>query len=114
MILKSKFTLNHNESFSGIGEYYHTFTLTISDYDKQNAISDITKAPDFKPIGQPVMDFQLGMIDRYEGPKQIQNYETEDSYVREYFKPEGQGYAPTYRRIIIKKFGNELVFEEYW
>lgn len=50
---------------------------------------------------------------RYFGPKVTQNYETENTYVREYFQPSGQeGYAPTFRRISISKTNNELTFED--
>lgn len=51
--------------------------------------------------------------DRYFGKKVIQNHETEDSYVREYFEPgRHEGYAPTFRRISMSKTKNELTFED--
>lgn len=43
----------------------------------------------------------------------IQNYETEITYVREYFEPNGkEGYAPTFRRISISKTENVLKYED--
>lgn len=37
--LRDDFELLKNESMSAIGDYYHTFTLKISERDKQNAIT---------------------------------------------------------------------------
>ena len=51
-------------------------------------------------------------VDQYEGEKQIQNYENKFGYIREYFKPNGKGFAPTFRRIIIDKKENKLTFED--
>lgn len=98
---------------SAIGDYYHTFTLRISESDKQNAISEIKNADNFQSDNNSV-DHLLYLSDnRYFGPKVTQNYETEYAFVREYFKPSGQkGYAPTFRRISIDKQTNELTFED--
>jgi hypothetical protein len=111
--LTEDFELLKNESMSAIGDYYHTFTLKISERDKQNAISKIKSADNFK-TDNATIDQMLYLSDqRYFGPKVTQNYETENSYVREYFEPSGQeGYAPTFRRISISKTKNELTFED--
>lgn len=111
--LTDDFELLKNESMSAIGDYYHTFTLKISERDKQNAITKIKSANNFK-TGNSSLDQMLYLSEkRYFGPKVSQNYETENSYVREYFEPSGQeGYAPTFRRISISKTNNELTFED--
>ncbi len=111
--LRDEFVLLDNSSSSAIGDYYQTFTLEISDNDKQQAIRAIRSSKDFK-TDKKLTDRLLYLRgDRYFGPKIIQNYETEDSYVREYFKPSGkQGYAPTFRRISIGKTENKLRFED--
>jgi hypothetical protein len=112
--LNDEFKLLNNESMSAIGDYYHTFTLKISDRDKQDAIFKIKSSDNFKTdnISIDTMLY-LQAQDRYFGEKIIQNYETENSYVREYFKPSGkEGYAPTFRRISISKINNELTFED--
>jgi hypothetical protein len=111
--LTDKFELKENKSMSAIGDYYHTFTLKISERDKQNAIFEIKSADNFKTDNSSV-DQTLYLSDkRYFGPKVTQNYETENTYVREYFQPSGQeGYAPTFRRISINKTKNELTFED--
>lgn len=111
--LTDNFKLDKNASMWAIGDYYHTFTLTISRKDKEQIIDSIKSDPYFKKAGDPVIDYRSGRaVDRYEGPKATQNYETEKDFVRELYKPNGKGYAPTFRRITISKFKNTLVFED--
>lgn len=120
LVEEQKFKLNdeikllNNESMSAIGDYYHTFTLKISDRDKQDAISKIKSSDNYKTDNDSIETMlYLQAQDRYFGEKIIQNYETENSYVREYFEPSGKdGYAPTFRRISISKINNELTFED--
>lgn len=113
LILTDEFDLTENKSMSAIGDYYHTFTLEISERDKQNAILKIKSADNFKTDNSSI-DQTLYMSDqRYFGPKVILNYETKNAYVREYFQPRGQeGYAPIFRKISISKTKNELTFED--
>jgi hypothetical protein len=112
--LTDDFVLVKNESMSAIGDYYHTFTLKISERDRQNAITKIKSADNFKTSNGPIEALMHQPApDRYFGKKVIQNYETVNSFVREYFEPSGQeGYAPTFRRISISKKTNELTFED--
>jgi hypothetical protein len=112
--LTEDFELLKNESMSAIGDYYHTFTLKISERDKQNAITKIKSSDNFKTGNGSVETIMYQpATDRYFGKKVVQNYETQNSYVREYFKPSGrEGYAPTFRRITISKTKNELTFED--
>ena len=113
IILTDEFVLLKNESSSAIGDYYHTFTLEISERDKQNAISKIKSSDDFKTDDSSINETLYLSDNRYFGPKVTQNYETEYAYVREYFQPSGhEGYAPTFRRISISKTKNELTFED--
>ena len=112
ILLAEKFELKENKSMSAIGDYYHTFTLEISDLDKQNAILNIKSAETFKGKNSSIESL-LYQQDRYFGLKVIQNYETENLYIREYFQPSGRkGYAPIFRRISISKEVNELTFED--
>jgi hypothetical protein len=113
ILLVDNFELHENKSMSAIGDYYHTFTLKISERDKQNAILKIKSSDNFKTDNSTI-DQMLNLSDQsYFGPRVIQNYETENAYVREYFQPSGQkGYAPTFRRISISKTKNELTFED--
>ena len=112
IVLNDNFSLEHNESMSAIGEYYHTFTLKISEEDKEKTINKIKETRNFKEIGEPVTKLYFETNDSYNGDKKTQNYETEISFIREYFKPNGDGYAPTYRKITIYKDKNELLFED--
>ncbi|MBU8883957.1 hypothetical protein KSK37_12750 [Kaistella sp. DKR-2] len=112
--LTDEFDLTENKSTSAIGDYYHTFTLKISERDKQKAITNIKSSENFKSDNRSIENLMLHPVpNRYFGNKVTQNYETENSYVREYFKPSGhEGYAPTFRRISINKANNELTFED--
>jgi hypothetical protein len=112
--LTDDFELLKNESISAIGDYYHTFTLKISERDKQNAIAKIKSIENFKSDNGSIETLMYQSAhDRYFGKKVIQNYETENSFVREYFEPSGrEGYAPTFRRISISKTDNKLTFED--
>ncbi|WP_333662659.1 hypothetical protein [Chishuiella changwenlii] len=112
--LKDDFELLTNKSMSAIGDYYHTFTLSISSQDKQEAITRIKNSDNFTSNTDSIDTFMYQKVqNRYFGKKIIQNYETESSFVREYFEPSGrEGYAPTFRRISISKINNELQFED--
>ena len=115
IILIDKFDLTENKSMSAIGDYYHTFTLKISAKDKENAISKIRNSDNFKTDKNGSIETLMYQAapDRYFGKKITQNYETGNSFVREYFEPSGrEGYAPTFRRISISKTKNELTFED--
>lgn len=112
--LNDEFILLNNKSTSAIGDYYHTFTLEISDRDKKEAIFTIKNSDNFSSNSDTIDTALYMQIDnRYFGDRITQNYETEDAYVREYFEPSGkEGYAPTFRRISISKTNNELTFED--
>ncbi len=114
ILLLDKFELAENKSMSAIGDYYHTFTLKISASDKERAISKIKDSENFKTVNSSIERLMFkSTSDRYFGKKVTGNYETENSFVREYFEPSGRkGYSPTFRRISISKINNELTFED--
>ncbi|MES2726820.1 MAG: hypothetical protein V4643_06935 [Bacteroidota bacterium] len=113
IVLTNQFDLISNESSWAIGDYYHTFILNISERDKQNAIVSIKNATNFSSNSDSIDHLLYLNENRYFGPTITQNYETENAYIREYFEPSGQeGYAPTFRRILIMKKGNQLQFED--
>ena len=109
--LNDPFQLEGNQSMSAIGEYYHTFTLTISAGDKARLIDQIRKAQ-IDEAAKHVEDMPEDKLDRYNGPRRIKNYETDQQLVRELFQPNGEGYAPTWHKIEIDKVGNKLIFED--
>ncbi len=109
--LNNEFELIENKSMSGIGDYYHTFKLKISEKDKARIINEIKKSKNFKQDEQTESFFD-NREDYYKGPKRIKNYETENQFIRELFEPQGEGYAPTWRKIEIDKKENLLIFED--
>lgn len=109
--LTDKFEMTENKSMSAIGDYYHTFSLRISLKDKNVIIGQIKSSLNFKGLNETPEDI-LQIEDRYNGKKITQNYEDSVQFVREYFEPNGEGYAPTYRKIEIKKKENVLTFED--
>ena len=112
IVLADDFELESNKSMWAPGDYYHTFTLLISEQDKLNAIEKIKKSSNFKKNKQPTDGLLFDLPDRYNGPRQTQNYETETTFIREYIQPNGQGYAPTFRRLKVDKKEKELTFED--
>ena len=109
--LNDEFELIENKSMSSIGDYYHTFTLKISEKDKARLITEIKKTRNFN-IDKQTESYFDNREDYYNGPKRIKNYETEKQFIRELFEPQGEGYAPTWRKIEIDKNENLLIFED--
>jgi len=109
--IREDFEILENESMSGIGEYYHTFTLKIADSDKQNLISEIQKSNNFRKSNEPsLMDYENK---NYKvGDKIIDNIETENHFIRVVFIENEEGFADTYRIIKINKANNRLQFED--
>lgn len=105
------FEIDENKSMFSPGDYYHTFTLSITSKDKEKIISEIKSSPNFSKV-KPVESYFDNRTDYYTGPKRIKNYETEEQYVREFFEPQGEGYAPTWRKIKVEKTNNKLIFED--
>lgn len=112
--LNDDFKILDNSSYSAIGDYYHTFELEISEKDRKRISDEIKSDKNFKSIADDKDLFlYLNTNNRYFGKKIIQNYETEHSFVREYFEPSGrESWAPTFRRISISKTQNTLTFED--
>jgi hypothetical protein len=109
--ISDNFDIEENKSMFSPGDYYHTFTLSITSKDKERIISEIKASLNFNK-GEPVESYFDNRTDYYTGPKRIKNYETEDQYIREFFEPQGEGYAPTWRKIKIEKKKNKLIFED--
>ena len=76
MELIDEFELVNNKSMSAIGDYYHTFTLEISERDKNNAVNKIKNSDNFQAENNSVEEVLYMSDKRYFGPKVIQNYET--------------------------------------
>lgn len=111
IVLNDEFQIIENKSMSGIGDYYHTFTLKISTKDRLRLIKEIAASENFKKVNEIQEDITK-KTDRYTGNRLTQNYETEAQFIRVYFEPQGEGYAPTYRKIEIDKNRDLLIFED--
>ncbi len=109
--LKEEFEISENKSMSSIGDYYHTFTLEISENDRKRIIYEIQNSENFKKDKETESYFD-NTDDYYKGPKRVKNYETEKQFIRELFEPQGKGYAPNWRKIGIYKTENKLKFED--
>ena len=112
--LDDDFEIVNNCSTSGIGEYYHLFTLKISLKDKAKIVNEIRTSDNFTPGLQEEHSsyVDLDRNDYYTGPKELLNYETKDVFIREFFRPRGKGLAPEWRKIKIDKRKDELHFLE--
>lgn len=86
--------------------------ILAEDEDKARLIHDIVSAKDFNPKIQESSIRYSGEEDYYNGPKSIKYYETETQYVKELFEPQGEGYAPIYRKVELDKQANLLIFED--
>jgi membrane protein implicated in regulation of membrane protease activity len=111
IVLNNDFKLVENKSMSAIGDYYHTFTLKITEEDKIKIINEIKNSKNFN-LDSKIENYFDNREDYYNGPKRIKNYETEKQFVRELFEPQGKGYAPTWRKIEVNKNENTLTFED--
>jgi len=109
--LLDNFEIIGNESSSAIGDYYHTFVLSISAKDKVKIIKEIRNSKNFK-IDKSTETYFDNREDYYNGPKRIKNYETKTQFIRELFEPQGNGYAPNWRKIEIEKQGDKITFED--
>ena len=109
--LNEEFEIIENKSMYSIGDYYHTFQLKISKKDKTRIIDEIKKSKKFN-LDEQTESYFDNREDYYEGSKRIKNYETESEFIREFFEPQGEGYAPIWRKIKIDKKENLLRFED--
>lgn len=111
--LEDKFELNSNE-FIGIKDFYHRFELTISESDKLKIKNKITNAVNYQNLVDEPIDIRADKP-RHTVSNNNQiftaNYQTENEYIYEYYKPNKKGYKPTYQRISILKTENKLIYE---
>lgn len=109
--LKDDFELISNES-GGFQDYFHQFRLTISPTDRERLIEQIRTAHNYKEEIQDMFDLRYGKIRHSEIDTVFTaNYQDEWYYVYEYYKPNKQGYKPTWDRISISKTENILTYE---
>lgn len=109
--LLDSFDIIENKSNSVINNYYHTFVLRISAKDKARIIKEIRNSKNFH-LDKEARTYFNNREDYYNGPKRLKNYETQTQFIRELFEPQGDGYAPNWRKIEIEKQGNKIAFED--
>ncbi|WP_194976204.1 hypothetical protein [Aquiflexum lacus] len=105
------FKILSNES-GGFMDYFHQFRLTISPADKERLIDQIKSADNYEDEVQDMFDLRSGKI-RYSDKDTsfTANYQDGSNYIYEYYKPNKQGYTPTWDRISISKTENKLNYE---
>ncbi|WP_282134987.1 hypothetical protein [Seonamhaeicola maritimus] len=108
--LKDDFEIIKNESV-GTVDYYHRFELSISESDKKRIVTEFTTSNYFQDSISSYFHLPSNQ-DRYIGNPKTVNYLTHTEYKSEFYKPNGKGYAPTYRIISIPINDNKLIFEE--
>lgn len=109
--LVEDFIIVSNES-GGFMDYFHQFRLTISPNDKERLIDQIKSADNYQDKIQDMFDLRSGKI-KYSNKDTsfTANYQDEWNYIYEYYKPNKQGYTPTWDRISISKTANRLTYE---
>ena len=109
--LNDDFEIIENKSNEGMESMTHTFILKISNNDRNRLINEIKTSKNYMPDSIFSTD-KIVYPDHYKGKKIVWNYEDESWYIRHYYQPNGEGYAPTDRSISISKTSNELRFED--
>ena len=111
IVLQEDFELESNE-MTGIGDFYHRFELEISESDKSRLIEWILKSENYKENIPEMFDIRSNKS-RYSDTKRefMVTYQDKWNYVYEYYKPNKQGYTPTWDKISISKKENELTYE---
>lgn len=112
LTLEDDFTILENYSDSWIGDYYHTFTLSISEKDKNRIIEEIKNSKNFKSKNESVTE--LLYLPKFDNSKVkiFQNYKTDENYVREFVHKPDEKYAKIFRQITISKTENKLTFQD--
>lgn len=110
MILKDDFTINDVNLGIGIhsDDNFDQFKITVSDRDKENIIKQIKHSKNFTICFDEENCPKIDRSNIYYGKSTIINYETSDSYIREYFKTFGKGKSPMNGWIIISKNDNTI------
>ncbi len=113
--LKEDFDLIKYKSAFILDDYYNTCELKVSYKDKNIITKQIINSNGFKKLGDTtLMNLKIGFERNLkEGTKIIQNYETKDYYVREFYVAKEPLYAPIYKRISVHKTKDKLYFEEF-
>ncbi len=111
IVLKDDFKVLNNKSRSPMADYYHRFRLEISDNDKNAIIEEIKNTEGFIGLKGKKIDVRSNLRG-FNVLKTIQNFEVEDMFVKEYFRPNHEGEPSIYKKIEIEKTLNTIVYIE--
>lgn len=112
ILLQDDFELLDNKSMYSPGDYYHVFTVWVSEKDQLAVIQAIRFAPGFK-AADPSETLSEAVCMEDSTTIITRNYETKQAFVREMYTPAScQGYAPLFRRVTVRKERPELMFED--
>ena len=108
--LKDDFRIISNES-GGFMDYFHQFVLIISPQDRERIIGQIIHSENYKDNVEEMFDLRAGKI-RYSDKDTLftANYQDKWNFIYEFYKPNKQGYTPTWDKILISKTENKLTY----
>lgn len=94
--------------------YYFEVSAEVSARDKQAIIDKIRLSPDFDRDGEDTQRLisKVPREEYYSSPRLTQDYETSESFIREYFESNGEGYAPDFGQLIVSKKDNIVYYIE--
>lgn len=108
--LNDSFKIISNKS-GGLFDYYHQFTLEISETDKEKLIQQFTSEKYYKEDIFERFDLREGKSRHSEKDASFQvAYQNKGYYVYEYFKPNKKGVKPIWDKVKISKSENELTY----
>lgn len=120
ILTEHNITLNDDFKIDNETYYSHKhFALKISERDKQRIIQQIKNSENFKIIKDTIppnlYEIKSGTKDYHFGEKTIQNYETQEEFITEFFQPANNKHtAPQYKQVSINKHLNHLIYTDIY
>lgn len=109
--LVDDFEILENKSMISPGDYYHTFSLSISVNDKERIIHQIKNSKEFS-LKNDELAYPAKLMRQKKDSTLIKFYKTHSYYIKELFETNKKGYAPLWRKIKIDPVENILIFED--
>ncbi len=111
LLLTEPFEIISNETSRKDGDAFKSFTLLISEIDRNAIIKDIRQASNFTNQYDTVTPASR-IVSDYPRTKKFDNFETEKFVNRKLHKPLGRGFKPYYIHLKVSKDSNEIFNEE--
>lgn len=101
-----------SNEMGGIRDFHHRFELRISEEDKEKFIRNIRSSENYQFQVSEIIDIRTNKP-RYsdQDTSFTATYENSRSYVYEFYKPNRQGYKPTWEIISVSKSENKLTYQ---